>query len=148
MIQLTENLINDTREHLAKTCEEIGLTGYAERHRKGLCDGTFAAVAVRALLMEIHRLQQHEMAAFGASGAACYLYPGEDQQNERAAFCAGASHAIGVRRPLDLDKPLVDPVKEMERDIDNAYWDYKLGLTRSIAEHLHVLGYRKTGELS
>lgn len=34
-----------------------------------------------------------DMAAFGASDAACYHYPGEDQQAERAAFCAGAAHS-------------------------------------------------------
>lgn len=35
-----------------------------------------------------------ELAAFGASDAACYLYPGEDQSAERAAYCAGAAHAV------------------------------------------------------
>jgi hypothetical protein len=33
-----------------------------------------------------------DMAAFGASHSACYLYPGEAQQPERAAFCAGAAY--------------------------------------------------------
>lgn len=37
---------------------------------------------------------QAEMAAFGASDAACYLYPGADQQAERAAFCAGAAWMV------------------------------------------------------
>lgn len=32
-------------------------------------------------------------AYFAASDTACYLYPGEDQQAQRAAFCAGAEHA-------------------------------------------------------
>jgi len=39
---------------------------------------------------------QAEMAAFGASDAACYLYPGEHQAPERAAFCAGAAHVAGA----------------------------------------------------
>lgn len=37
-----------------------------------------------------------DMAAFGASDAACYLYPGADQQAERAAFCEGAAHAVST----------------------------------------------------
>ena len=35
-----------------------------------------------------------DMAAFGASDAACYEYPGKNQQAERLAFCAGAAHAV------------------------------------------------------
>lgn len=38
-----------------------------------------------------------DMAAFGASEAACYLYPGENQQAERAAFCEGARHSAPSR---------------------------------------------------
>lgn len=34
-----------------------------------------------------------DLAAFGASDAACYLYPGEAQAAERAAFCAGAAYS-------------------------------------------------------
>lgn len=34
-----------------------------------------------------------DMAAFGASEAACYKYPGADQQPLRAAFCEGAAWA-------------------------------------------------------
>lgn len=39
-----------------------------------------------------------DMAAFGASDAACTLYPGADQQAERAAFCEGAAHAASRPR--------------------------------------------------
>lgn len=39
-----------------------------------------------------------DMAAFGASDAACTLYPGTDQQAERAAFCEGAAHAVSRPR--------------------------------------------------
>lgn len=41
-----------------------------------------------------------EMAAFGASDAACYHYPDANQAEERAAFCAGAAHAV-TRLPAD-----------------------------------------------
>jgi hypothetical protein len=51
--------------------------------------------AVRAALAT--HGERADMIAFGASDAACYLYPGEDQSNERAAFCAGAAHAGGQR---------------------------------------------------
>jgi len=46
-----------------------------------------------------------EMAAFGASDAACYLYPGEDQQAERAAFCAGAAHGASALQALAPTNP-------------------------------------------
>jgi hypothetical protein len=35
-----------------------------------------------------------EMAAFGASDAACVLYSGANQQPERAAYCQGAQDAV------------------------------------------------------
>lgn len=37
-----------------------------------------------------------DMAAFGASDAACYRYPGEDEAPLRHAFCEGAAHCVGV----------------------------------------------------
>jgi len=47
---------------------------------------------------EVHddTVTRADMAAFGASDAACYFYPGEDQQAERAAFCEGAAHAVST----------------------------------------------------
>lgn len=39
-----------------------------------------------------------DAAYFGASDAACTLYPGTDQQAERAAFCEGAAHAVSRPR--------------------------------------------------
>lgn len=44
-----------------------------------------------------------DMAAFGASDAASYLYPGADQQAERAAFCEGARRAIPLPAAPALD---------------------------------------------
>jgi hypothetical protein len=44
-----------------------------------------------------------EMRAFGASEMACYLYPGEDQAKERAAFCEGAARTS----PKDTDVKLI-----------------------------------------
>lgn len=44
-----------------------------------------------------------DMLAFGATDAACYAYPGENQQAERAAFCAGAaSLAASIASSADL----------------------------------------------
>ena len=37
-----------------------------------------------------------DLAAFGASEAAGYLYPDEDQRKERAAFCESAAHAVST----------------------------------------------------
>ena len=50
---------------------------------------------VRNLIANLPTEAGHEaeMVAFGASDAACYYYPGEDQLKERAAFCDGAAHA-------------------------------------------------------
>lgn len=39
-----------------------------------------------------------DMAAFGASDAACYHYPEEDQQAQRTAFCAGAAWSAQVAK--------------------------------------------------
>ena len=46
-------------------------------------------------------------AAFAASDAACYLYPGEGQALERAAFCAGAGiGAVAIDMVLDALSPV------------------------------------------
>lgn len=46
--------------------------------------------------MEEPSLEQRarDLAAFGASDAACYKYPGEDQLKERAAYCEGAAASL------------------------------------------------------
>lgn len=49
---------------------------------------------LEALEWALARPTPPELAAFGASDAACYLYPGGHQQAERAAFCSGAAHAV------------------------------------------------------
>jgi len=45
--------------------------------------------------------EREELAAFGASEAAGYQYPGADQAAERAAFCAGAAHAASLPPATD-----------------------------------------------
>lgn len=49
-----------------------------------------------------------EKAAFGASDAACTLYPGEGQAAERAAFCSGAAHNAGRPDPKALESAVLD----------------------------------------
>lgn len=59
-------------------------------------DGDAADIAVQTLdklRVQTERLNDAvALAEFGASDAACYLYPGEDQKAERAAFCRGAGY--------------------------------------------------------
>lgn len=55
-----------------------------------------AGIAYRAMLATApppptQEQDRRELAAFGASDAACHLYPAEDQQAERAAYIAGAA---------------------------------------------------------
>jgi hypothetical protein len=79
--------------HASETSDQAAIRRNTER--------TQAAdlIESQALLLsqresEIERLKADvEMAAFGASSTACYLYPEEDQQRERAAFIEGASRA-------------------------------------------------------
>lgn len=49
-------------------------------------------------------MEREALSAFGASEAACYFYPGEDEQRERAAFCAGAAYRDSAG-PKDIDTP-------------------------------------------
>jgi len=69
------------------------------------CEGASAIIARHRLAHtarpdagdEVERL---DLARFGASERAGYLYPGEDQQKERAAFCEGAALAA-MREGVD-----------------------------------------------
>jgi hypothetical protein len=54
-----------------------------------------------------------EMAAFGASDAACYYYPGEHQQAERVAFCDGAARAAESATPAVDREGLVHMLSEL-----------------------------------
>ncbi len=60
-----------------------------------------------------------DLAAFGASDAACYLYPGEDQAAERAAFCAGAAYSAGgfplTPDEIDAAREAMDRADEKQR---------------------------------
>jgi hypothetical protein len=69
----------------------------------------------RDFRIEVGKLAEAgEMAAFGASDAACYLYPGEDQQGERAAYCQGA-HDVALS---GLSLPVGDAPKSIELPTD------------------------------
>jgi hypothetical protein len=57
-----------------------------------------------------------DMAAFGASDAACYLYPNKGDELLRAAFIAGAAHAV---RPSHPDPELEGAVEKMTRWIED-----------------------------
>lgn len=61
-----------------------------------------ARAALAALSGLSPREEAGEMAAFGASDAACVLYPEEQQSALRQAFCNGAAHAIASPSPHRL----------------------------------------------
>lgn len=71
-----------------------------------------------------------DMAAFGASDAACYLYPGEYQGAERAAFCAGASHAVsgahatGMREALQAAEEAEDAREQCPECQGAGQWEH------------------------
>lgn len=72
------------------------------------------------------------MAEFGASDAACILYPGEDQQAERAAFCRGAGYdhvrISALTRKLEEAKGALEWYASAEawtaRELESSYGDY------------------------
>ena len=69
--------------------------------------------------------EREELAAFGASEAAGYQYPGANQAAERAAFCAGAAHSASIPPATDPAIPdgwkLLVPVEPTEAMI--AAWE-------------------------
>jgi len=82
---------------------------------------------------------QGDMAAFGASNTACYLYPGEGQQKERAAFCAGASFAATQPRG-DAVERLIARSKHVFRSYDMGRDDaHGEELLRDCIDHLAAL---------
>jgi Lar family restriction alleviation protein len=73
-------------------------------------------------------IAQQDMAAFGASDMACYEYPGEDQAKERAAFCAGAAHAV---RQAEAAPGVVEAATNLLEVMDNfetGEVDYRLAI--------------------
>ncbi len=58
------------------------------------------------------RSEAEDMAAFGASHAACYLYPGVDQQAERSAYCEGAASMAVDRSEAEAREAIA---REIER---------------------------------
>ncbi len=85
---------------------EYGLTylqwkqAKATNVRLGRIDGMPLVQAIQGAVV-IARQSNAGMAYFGASDAACYEYPGEDQQELRDAFCRGA--ASNVRAQPDRE---------------------------------------------
>lgn len=67
---------------------------------KGLSRESFENIASPEAVAEFDRSHGGDMVAFGASDAACYKYPGEDQAVLRAAFCEGAASAGATAGPL------------------------------------------------
>lgn len=59
--------------------------------------------------------EREELAAFGASEAAGYQYPGGNQAAERAAFCAGAAHAASL--PPAADPAMVTVLRQALEDV-------------------------------
>lgn len=111
------------REAAVNLAHALGMD--ATTFTDGACD-----VLVQALAR--HRLSARDLDAFGASDAACYLYPGADQQAERAAFCEGAAFSpqsrIGVQVALTAmlsaapppDDAVIERVEQCDRDLRTA----------------------------
>ncbi|KPF74581.1 hypothetical protein IP68_12545 [Blastomonas sp. AAP25] len=90
------------------------MTDQTERER-AICDRIARRMGGRFVEREDNPMTdtpEAVAAAFGASDMACYLYPGEEQQPERAAYCKGASdHA---RPDADIVRQLVEAGKQYE----------------------------------
>lgn len=74
-------------EDARDTCSECD--GEGQWEHCSICSLNFG----RAIDLRRAALAGTRMAAFGASEAACYHYPGAHQQAERAAFCHGSEYA-------------------------------------------------------
>lgn len=66
-------------------------------HAQDTADAILTNPAVQAALAKVRG--GADLAAFGASEAAGYLYPGEDQLPERLAYCQGAADGIATPKP-------------------------------------------------
>ena len=62
-----------------------------------------------------------DMAAFGASEAAGYFYPNEDQAKERAAFCAGVAHTV-QQQPAEPVEAGEWPIGARVEKVGGASW--------------------------
>lgn len=88
-----------------------------EKHAKEcLFDEARAAIAVLRTPSDAP-VSDADMRAFGASDAACYAYPGEDQGPLRAAFMAGA--ASGCQPPVSDAVRVATIERALLRQADN-----------------------------
>lgn len=97
-----EAILDLATEMLAREWEKDRNPIYADMIRKGE-DVHRSSIVIRAIAAALARPRAavplgSDAAYFGASDAACTLYPGTDQQAERAAFCEGAAHAVSSPR--------------------------------------------------
>lgn len=96
-----------------------GETG-AQCHERRLVAGIAKAITEATAEAASGAGEREELAAFGASEAAGYQYPGADQAAERAAFCAGAAHAASLL-------PATDPAMVLD---GNDIWEALFGIMR------------------
>lgn len=121
------------------TCAQLVRSFNAlDEHQRG---GLLAAIALyrNQRSLATPPASPADMAAFGASDAACYLYPGADQQAERAAFCEGAAHAVSTPPatppacPAEPDKFRKKPVVVVAHRLGDDGWPDEIwdGVTRN-----------------
>lgn len=123
------------RELLAEALRDRGYSSDADYIEQDDPDADL--IDTRAALAAIKRaLSRHptqaDLAAFGASDAACYLYPGEDQQKERSAFCEGAAHAVSSLDPAG--EAVTQETDRLEQEI--TAWAFAHGVDGAIRNDL------------